>query len=161
MTSIRRLLVIPAVAIVAACGGNDRDEQPLDSGLSNDLALAATAQQMPPAQYMSPMEMGYGTPVGYSNAPYGYTPQGVAVRQPVQAQPVYRAPAPVARRAPAPAAEPIRNTKRDAVIGATAGAVIGATTSRDKVKGAIIGAAAGGLLGGIIGHTVDVRNPPE
>ena len=163
MSSIRRLLAIPAVALAAACGGNDRAEPPLDSGLSNDLALAASAQQYPPAQFMSPMEMGYATPVGYSNAPYGYNPQGVAVRQPVQAQPVYRAPAPVARRAPAPApaGEPIRNTKRDAVIGATAVAVIGATTSRDKVKGAIIGAAAGGLLGGIIGHTVDVKQPPE
>ena len=161
MPSIRRLLAIPAVAVIAACGGNDRNEQPLDAGLSNDLALAASSQNMPPAQYMSPMEMGYATPVGYGNAPYGYTPQGVAVRQPVQAQPVYRAPAPAARRAPAPAAEPIRNTKRDAVIGATAGAVIGATTSRDKLKGAIIGAAAGGLLGGIIGHTVDVKQPPE
>ena len=155
MPSIRRLLAIPAVALAAACGGNDRAEPPLDSGLSNDLALAASAQQYPPAQFMSPMEMGYATPVGYGNAPYGYTPQGVAVRQPVQAQPVYRAPAPVARRAPAPApvGEPVRNTKRDAVIGAT--------TSRDKVKGAIIGAAAGGLLGGIIGHTVDVKQPPE
>ena len=162
MPSIRRLLAIPAVAVIAACGGNDRNEQPLDAGLSNDLALAASAQQFPPAQYMSPMEMGYATPVGYSNAPYGYTPQGVPVRQPVQAQPVYRAPAPVRRApAPAPAAEPIRNTKRDAVIGAAAGAVIGATTSRDKVKGAIIGAAAGGLLGGIIGHTVDVKQPPR
>ena len=162
MPSIRRLLAIPAVAIVAACGGNDRSEQPLDSGLSNDLALAATAQQMPAAQYMSPMEMGYATPVGYSNAPYGYTPNGMPVRQPVQAQPVYRAPAPrTTSRAPAPAPEPVRNTKRDAVIGATAGAVIGATTSRDKIKGAIIGAAAGGILGGIVGHTVDVKNPPE
>jgi hypothetical protein len=163
MPSIRRLLVIPAVAVIAACGGNDRNEQPLDSGLSSDLALAATAQQYPPAQYMSPMEMGYATPVGYSNAPYGYTPQGVPVRQPAQAQPVYRAPAPrtTTSRAPAPAAEPVRNTKRDAVIGAAAGAVIGATTSRDKVKGAIIGAAAGGLLGGIVGHTVDVKNPPR
>jgi hypothetical protein len=163
MPSIRRLLVIPAVAVVAACGGDDRSAPPLDAGLSNDLALAASAQQYPPAQFMSPMEMGYAQPVAYSNAPYGYTPQGVPVRQPVQAQPVYRAPAPVVRRAPAPApaAEPIRNTKRDAVIGATAGAVIGATTSRDKVKGAIIGAAAGGLLGGIIGHTVDVKQPPE
>ncbi len=158
MLSIRRLIIIPAVAVVAACGGNDRSEEPLDSGLRNDLAMAAASQQMPP-QYMSPMEMGYATPVGY-NAPYGY---GAApVRQPVAMQPVYRAPAPVARapRAPAPQAEPIRNTKRDAIIGAAAGAVIGATTSRDRVKGAVIGAAAGGILGGIIGHTVDVKRPP-
>jgi outer membrane lipoprotein SlyB len=55
--------------------------------------------------------------------------------------------------------EPIRNTKRDAVIGAAAGAVLGATVSRDKVKGGIIGAAAGAVLGGIIGHTIDVKKP--
>jgi len=156
MRTIRRLLMIPAVAVAAACSGNDRDAQPLDAGLRNDLALAASSQQMPPLQYMSPMEQGYAQPVGYGNQAYGYPAPQPVYRQP--AQPVYRAPAPV-RRAPAPAAEPIRNTKRDAVIGATAGAVIGATTSRDKLKGAIIGAAAGGVLGGIIGHTVDVKRP--
>src|SRR5687768_15201613 len=160
MSSIRRLLMIPAVAVAAACGGNDREPQPIDAGLRNDLALAASSQQMPPLQYMSPIEQGYAQPVGYGNQAYGYPAAQPVYRQPVQAQPVYRAPAPApARRAPAPAAEPIRNTKRDAVIGATAGAVIGATTSRDKVKGAIIGAAAGGILGGIIGHTVDVKRP--
>ena len=151
MTSIRRVLMIPAVAVAAACGGNDREAAPLDAGLRNDLALAASAQQMPPLQYLSPMEQGYAQPVAYGNQAYGYPAPQPVYRQPVQAQPVYRAPAPVARRAPAPAAEPIRNTKRDAVIGAT--------TSRDKVKGAIIGAAAGGILGGIIGHTVDVKRP--
>ena len=158
MTSIRRLLMIPAVAVAAACGGNDQEAAPIDAGLRSDLALAASAQQMPPLQYLSPMEQGYAQPVAYGNQAYGYPAPQPVYRQPVQAQPVYRAPAPV-RRAPAPAAEPIRNTKRDAVIGATAGAVIGATTSRDKVKGAIIGAAAGGILGGIIGHTVDVKRP--
>jgi hypothetical protein len=61
-------------------------------------------------------------------------------------------PAPVRR-------EPIRNTRRDAAIGAVAGGVLGAVTSRDKVKGAVIGAVAGGVLGGIIGHTVDVKQP--
>jgi hypothetical protein len=159
MTSFRRLLIIPALAIVAACSGNDRDDQPLDAGLRDDLALAASAQQLPPMQYMSPMEQGYAPGYGQPAA-YGYP--GYPAQRPVAQQPViYRAPAPVARRAPAPApaAEPIRNTKRDAIIGATAGAVIGATTSRDRLKGAVIGAAAGGLLGGIIGHTVDVKRP--
>ena len=157
MLSLRRLLVLPAFALVAACGGDNQDEQSLDSGLRDDLALAAPAQTMP--MYMSPMEQGYGLGA-YQQQPYGgYYPTPVATRAP---QPVYRAPAPVAR-APqrAPAQEPIRNTKRDAVIGATAGAIIGATTSRDRLKGAVIGAAAGGILGGIIGHTVDVRQPPN
>lgn len=160
MISIRRLMVLPAFALAAACGGSNDDERALDSGLRDDLALAAAAQTMPP-MYMSPMEQGYG-PGAYQ--PYGnyggYYPTPVATRAP---QPVYRAPAPVARapqRAPAPAQEPIRNTKRDAIIGATAGAIIGATTSRDRVKGAVIGAAAGGILGGIIGHTVDIKKPP-
>ncbi len=129
MSSIRRLLMIPAVAVAAACGGSDRDVQPLDAGLRNDLSLAATSQQMPPLQYMSPLEQGYGQPVSYGNQAYGYPAAQPVYRQPVQAQPVYRAPA---RRAPAPApaAEPIRNTKRDAVIGATAGVFILETTSR-------------------------------
>ena len=61
---------------------------------------------------------------------------------------------------PAPArSEPVRNTRRDAVIGAASGAVLGAVVSRDRVKGAVIGAVAGGVLGGIIGHTVDVKQP--
>ena len=79
---------------------------------------------------------------------------------------------PVAQRAPMPVrrtstgattarrAEPIRNTKRDAIIGAAAGAAIGAVTSKDKLKGAVIGAAAGGILGGIIGNNVDVQRKP-
>ncbi|PYP65709.1 MAG: hypothetical protein DMD26_10140 [Gemmatimonadetes bacterium] len=117
---------------------------------------------------MSPTEQGYN-PYAYPNAnvPYGY---------PQQIQTVARSPYPAtttARRSSSGVsrssgssgtysrqpAEPVRNTKRDAVIGAAAGAVLGATTSRDKLKGAIIGAAAGGILGGIIGHTVDVKNP--
>jgi uncharacterized membrane protein len=78
-------------------------------------------------------------------------------------QAIYRAPAP-ARTTTTRAStgttvrrEPVRHTKRDALIGATAGAVIGATISKD-VKGALIGAAAGGLLGGVVGHTIDVQH---
>lgn len=163
-------LAAPAMLVLAACGGNDDDNARLDDALRNDLSLAAQAQPFPNQQFVSPYEMGYG-PQGYPMqgqypTPYpqqgGYYPQA---QQPVYyPQPVVqRAPQPVVQRAPARApartAEPIRNTKRDAVIGAAGGAILGAATSRDKLKGAVIGAAAGGILGAIVGHTIDVKNP--
>jgi len=158
-----------AVLAVSACGRSNRSGA--DDALKNDLALASQAQAYQPQQFMSPTEQGmnpYGNPYGNpaANSPYGY---------PQQVQTVSRSPYPTTRRRSSSSgvsrssgstgtysrqpAEPVRNTKRDAVIGAAAGAVLGASTSRDKVKGAIIGAAAGGILGGIIGHTVDVKNP--
>ena len=166
-------LAAPAMLVLAACGGDDTAQ--LDESLKNDLSLAAQTQQFPGQQFMSPYEMGYG-PQGYpaqypQQYPQPYPQQGYYYPQP---QPQYgypqpvpvvqRAPAPVVQRAPArapsrPAPEPIRNTKRDAVLGAAAGAVLGAATSRDKLKGAVIGAAAGGVLGAIVGHTIDVKNP--
>jgi YMGG-like Gly-zipper len=165
-------LLLSASAMVIALSACGRGTQSAtDDALKNDLALASQAQAYQPQQYMSPTEQGYGAnpyanPYAPNpNAPYGY---------PQRVQTVTRAPSyPTARRSSSGAsrssgssgtysrqpAEPVRNTKRDAVIGAAAGAVLGAGTSRDKIKGAIIGAAAGGILGGIIGHTVDVKNP--
>lgn len=164
------LLSASAMAVsLVACGGSRGSAA--DDALKNDLNLASQAQAYQPQQFMSPTEQGVNpyapNPYGYptANAPYGY---------PQQVQTVARSPYPAAstRRSSGVSrssgssgtysrqpAEPVRNTKRDAVIGAAAGAVLGAGTSRDKLKGAIIGAAAGGILGGIIGHTVDVKNP--
>lgn len=170
-------LLLPASAMVIALGACGRGSQnAADDALKTDLSLASQAQAYQPQQFMSPTEQGYGatpyaSPYGYppSNAPYGY-PQQI---QTVARTPSYPAPSYPARRSSSGVsrssgssgtysrqpAEPVRNTKRDAVIGAAAGAVLGASTSRDKMKGAILGAAAGGILGGIIGHTVDVKNP--
>lgn len=166
------LLSASAMAFgVVACGGSKGSAA--DDALKNDLNLASQAQAYQPQQFMSPTEQGMNpyapNPNGYptANAPYGY---------PRQVQTAARSPYPAtARRSTGVSrssgsagssgtystqpAEPVRNTKRDAVIGAAAGAVLGASTSRDKLKGAVIGAAAGGILGGIIGHTVDVKNP--
>jgi hypothetical protein len=162
MRSIVRYIAIPAVIVAAACQG--KDDAKLDDSLSKDLALASQVQPYP-QQFVSPQEMGYN---GYA---YGQ-PQQYQVAQRggyYQTAPVYSAPAPapVRRTSSASSAsrssgttvarQPVRNTKRDAVIGAVGGAAVGAVTSRDKVKGAIIGAAAGGILGGIIGHTVDTH----
>jgi Glycine zipper len=164
--SMKALLLAPAAGLLvlaAACG---RDTSRTDDALKNDLALAAQSQAYM-QQPISPAEQGYGYNNPYTTPqPYG-VPQRIQAVERGPAYPVSRAPAP--RRTstsrssgtyyPAPAPEPVRNTKRDAVIGAAAGAVLGASTSRDKLKGAIIGAAAGGILGGIIGHTVDVKQP--
>ena len=156
-------LSLAALALLGACG-RGADSRP-DDALKNDLALAAQALPYQAQQFTSPSEQ--------QLAAGGMAPRYAA------AQPVYRAPAPVyrapARRTasrsrssssgtyypntPSAPREVIRNTKRDAAIGAAAGAIIGATTSRDKVKGGLIGAAAGGILGGIIGHTIDVKRP--
>jgi uncharacterized protein YcfJ len=104
--------------------------------------------------------MGYGYQPGYAAPQYypaaqpGY-PQQVVYRAPAPA------PAPTVRRAStagrvATRSEPIRHTKRDAIIGAAAGAVLGQAIGKDT-KSTVIGAVAGGVLGGVIGHTIDVK----
>jgi hypothetical protein len=158
------LLPMAGLLITAgACGRSDSNRA--DDALRNDLALAAQAQAYQPQQFMSPMEQGVNPYAAQYPTPYGYPQQSQAVQR-APSYPAARTTTTARRTStgtrsrgtyPAPAPEPVRNTKRDAVIGAAAGAVLGASTSRDKVKGAIIGAAAGGIIGGIIGHTVDVK----
>ena len=162
MTRFVRWMIVPVVAVLAACGGQS-DSERLDEALTRDLALAAS-MQYPQQQLMSPMEMGYAQPYGQPQQQVLYDQYGrpVYAPQPVAQQAIYRAPAPARTTARASTGttvrrEPIRNTKRDALIGATAGAVIGSVISKD-VKGALIGAAAGGLLGGVVGHTIDVKH---
>jgi hypothetical protein len=161
MTNPMKLFLVPAIVLAAACSSNN--DAKLDDALSKDLALASQVQPYQQQQFMSPMEQGYG--------PNGQPMMYQAVQRPggyYQPQPVYQAPAPVARRTSSTstarssgtvvAREPVRHTGRDAAIGAAAGTVIGVVTSRDKVKGGVVGAAAGAVLGGIIGHTVDVQH---
>lgn len=164
MRTISRFLLVPAIALAAACGKEDRATSTQNEMLSRDLALAASAQPYG-QQFVSPQELGYA-PQQYGQFGYG-VPQGYPHAQPVPV--VYRYPAPVAQRTTAPRSsgtiyrapaprEPVRHTKRDAMIGATAGAIAGAAIGRD-VKGAVIGAAAGGILGAVVGHTIDVERP--
>lgn len=57
----------------------------------------------------------------------------------------------------------VKNTKRDAAIGAGAGAVIGATVAGrgSRVKGAVIGAAVGAAAGAVVGSTIDTSTRVE
>lgn len=155
MRKLGMVVTLAALALVAACRGNDAGP---DDALKNDLALAAQAQPYQAQQFVSPTEQPY--------APYGAAQQYQAVAR----APVTRTAAPAPRRTstrsagtyyPAPAAPRpvVKHTKRDAAIGAGAGAVIGVMTSRDKLKGGLIGAAAGAILGGVIGNNVDVQRP--
>ena len=157
MRKIAMSLLAPALLVAAACG---KDDKKIDDALSNDLALAASVQPYQPQQFVSPYEQGYAPqPYGqYQQAPVGYGyPQQVRYPQPV----AQRAPMPVRRTSTATStrrAEPVRNTKRDAVIGAVAGAAIGQAIGKDT-KGTLIGAGIGAVLGGVVGHTIDVKQP--
>ena len=125
---------VPVVAVLAACG-RESDTNQLDEALTRDLALAAS-MQYPQQQFMSPMEMGYGQyPQQQPQQLYDQYGRPVYAPQPMAQQAIYRAPAPARRTSTSASSgtvrrEPQRNTKRDALIGATAGAVIGATISR-------------------------------
>ena len=161
MRNTLKLLVIPAVVMLAACGRGNEAAPAIDDALRNDLSLASSAQPYQAQPYMSPIEAGY-MQQGYGQPQLMTTGTYYPAAQPA---PVYRAPAAsrprttTTRSSGTVARSPQvvkRNTKRDAIIGATAGAAIGVATSRDKVKGGLIGAAVGGLAGAVIGHTVDV-----
>lgn len=161
-TSVK-LLAAPLLLALAACGRDDRKpDSALDESLRNDLALATVAQPYPAQQFVSPMEQGYAPQGAVRQTNAGYSTGATTVRRAPTTTRRTSTSTSSGRSYPAPApqpAEPVRHTKRDAVIGATAGAVIGAVSSRDKLKGAVIGAAAGGLAGAVIGHTVDVQRP--
>lgn len=166
MKYIKMLVLVPAAVLAAACGRGENSR--VEDALKNDLALASQAQPYNPQQFTSPTEMGYAyNPYTGQFQPVPQTPYGYPQAQAPVVQRVSTRPATTRRASTSSGtrvvyterAEPIRNTKRDAAIGAAAGAVLGATVSRDKVKGAIIGGVAGGVLGGIIGHTIDVKRP--
>ena len=157
-----KFLAIPVLAALAACGRSDDSRPEIDDALRNDLSLASSAQPYQPQPYMSPIEAGY-MQQGYGQPQLMTTGTYSPAAQPA---PVYRAPTATRPRTTTRTSSGTvarspqvvkRNTKRDAIIGATAGAAIGVATSRDKVKGGLIGAAVGGLAGAVIGHTVDVE----
>ena len=159
MRRLSWLMLVPMAMIAMAC---DRGSKPaIDDALKNDLALASQAQAYNPQQFLGPNEAGYGA----QQQQQQYAPRTI---QTVARRPVSTARRTTARRsssssggyypAPEPPEQEVKNTKRDAIIGAAAGAVIGAVSSRDKIKGGVIGAAAGGILGAVVGSTVDVQH---
>jgi uncharacterized protein YcfJ len=154
--SLKTLFLAPALVLAAACS----KDKPADPALSNDLSLAAQARTQTTLDSISAVER--------TNAAAAAAARTAAVKPAPAAR---TASAPARRRStsngttarssgtytPAPQREvTVKNTKRDAAIGAAAGAIIGGASTR-SAKGAIIGGAAGAILGGVIGNNVDIQ----
>jgi outer membrane lipoprotein SlyB len=151
----KKLLILPATALVFACSKGD-NQTAADSALNSDLSTAAASRPYTPLDSITAAERA-GTATSSAALRSNATTPRTVYRAPVRrtttrsssggtysSAPVYSAPAPVE----------VKHTKRDAAIGAGAGAVIGAVAGH-SVKGAIIGGAAGAILGGIVGNNVD------
>ena len=151
-TRLVRSMMVVGLVVLNACGKNESE---IDE-LRKQLMLANGAYPYQP--YMTPLEQGYGYAPRYQPQPYangGYIPATARSTPVVRREPVY-----ASTTTRAPATRVVKNTKRDAIIGAAAGAALGAVVSRDRVKGAVIGAAAGGILGAVIGNNVDKKRVP-
>jgi hypothetical protein len=170
-----RTLAVAAVVGASACGGNDKTAD--NAALQNDLSLAA--QQQTRLDSVSSLEAGAAAKAPVSNvapatarrttssAPRRTTSTtrrsssaGTSSGSDGSSAGASSSPGTVTTSSGGEVT--VKNTKRDAAIGAAAGAVIGATTSRNKVKGAVIGGAVGAILGGVVGNNVDVKKkkPP-
>ena len=189
--SFVKMILAPAIAVLAACGGSKADT--LDAGLQNDLSLASQAQAYRQQQFVSPQELmaqqqyPYGQPgmypngyapmpvsAGYAAGPYYAPAPYPSAPQPVRERVVYRTRSSssgssrgsssgsgVVYRQPTTTVK--KNTKRDAAIGAAAGAAIGVATSarKDRLKGGLLGAVVGAAAGAVIGNNVDKQRIPN
>ena len=158
----KKIMVLPVALFAFACAKGDNKN--VDSALNSDLTTAAAARPYTPLDSVSAAERNAALTGN------GTTPTTTVTRSapaPVRTRTVYRTRSSgssgstgssgTVYSAPAPQPTVVKNTKRDAAIGAAAGAIIGASTSKNKVKGGIIGGAAGAILGGVIGNNVDVK----
>jgi hypothetical protein len=158
-TTLKTLILAPALAIAAGCS----KDKPADPALNNDLSLAAQANPNARLDSISAAErMNAATTPAASNLRTGSAPAAPApARRTTTRRSSTSGSSAGSSSGSTVASEPRvvtkKNTKRDAAIGAAAGAIVGAAASKDKVKGGIIGAAAGGILGGVIGNNVDIE----
>ena len=146
MKLISRYAMLPLVLIAFGCKGNDT--KATDAALNSDLSLASQAHPMTAADSVSAIERARAN----SQAVSTVTHRTIVHH-------VYESSSSAAARAPA--THVVKNTNRDAMIGAGAGAILGAVTSKNKVKGGVIGGIAGGILGGVIGNNVDKKKVPN
>lgn len=181
--SYATMILAPAFALMAACGGQ-KPETKVDDALQSDLSLAAQAQAYRQQQYVSPQELAanpnaYGQPgmyPGYAPMPvqagYAYGPYAAPypAPQPVRERVIYRSSSSGRRSSGGgggyvyrqPTTRVVKHQKRDAAIGAAAGAAIGVATSarKDRLKGGLLGAVIGAAAGAVVGNNVDKSRVP-
>lgn len=149
MKLIARYSVLPLLLIAFGCKGSDT--KATDAALNSDLSLASQAHPMTAADSVSAIERARTN--SQATAPVSVTHRTIVHH-------VYES-APSSRTSAARSTHVVKNTNRDAAIGAGAGAILGAVTSKDKLKGGVIGGIAGGILGGVIGNNVDKKKVPN
>jgi hypothetical protein len=162
-TSIKTIILAPALVFAAACS----NDKPADPSLNADLGLAAqanaarmdsiSAAERTAAAAPAPVA---AAPAKATTAPRRTTSTTTRRASSTSSGTSSSGTSSAGTTTSAPRTVTEKNTKRDAAIGGAAGAIIGAATSRDKLKGAVIGGAAGAILGGVIGNNVDVKKKP-
>lgn len=158
MRTAKRLAILPALLFLTACGGDEAKSSP-DLSFLDELELAVSAVDSSAA--LDPAERGLQLVEEAPEADIAASPAKPAASTPARSSATRQSGSRSAGTSPAPAPAPrvvtVKNTKRDAAIGAGAGAVIGATVAGrgERVQGAAIGAVVGGVLGGVIGNNVD------
>lgn len=158
--TIKILFLAPAIVLAAACS----KDKPADPSLSNDLSLAAQARSQTTLDSISAAERvnngaAPATPLrtgAVANPAPGPTSTAPARRRTTSSSSGSSTRSSGTYTREAQREVTVKNTKRDAAIGAAAGAIIGGASTR-SVKGGVIGAAAGAILGGVIGNNVDVQ----
>jgi hypothetical protein len=149
-------LVVAAIFAVAGCSRNNG--APADSALNTDLSLAAQQKAYQPLDTRSAAEGNTALTNPPVSSPARRTSTATrrtstasrttssGTRSSSSGSSTGTSSGSVGTAAPTSSGHVVKNTKRDAAIGAAAGA--------------IIGAAVGGILGGVIGNNVDKKKVP-
>jgi hypothetical protein len=155
MRIIKGLIALPVLLVAAACGNDPAPAPGPDLSFLRDLDLAVV--QAPVQPVISEAELGFQAEAAAESAAAAAPRPAASGATQTSARRASSGTGTTAARAPVARTVTVKNTKRDAAIGAGAGAVIGAVAGgpNHRVKGAVAGAVVGGVIGGVIGNNVD------
>ena len=166
MRKLKSVLALSAVVALAACGQEESKTAAAELAFLEDLQTELAMERADSQKVISAVELGKeAEPEAKAEepapAPAAAPARSTARRSSSTASRSTSRSSSSGSVATAPVRQPrvveVKNTKRDAAIGAVAGGVIGAVAggSNNRVQGAVIGAAVGGITGAVIGSTID------